>query len=93
MFFLHPATDEIMLRIGELRDALGHAENEENGSVNTDRNAGIPLLYLAQSRAADRCPFRHQSYGNTSATPRVPYVIAQFPQSTANRNGQRRMRL
>ena len=45
--------NSIMSGIGNIREAIGHAKREKNGSKVPDRNTGFALLYLQQGHSAD----------------------------------------
>ena len=51
LFELKP--DGVILRIGEVRQTVGHSQDEQHGGVAADGNAGITLFDLDERRAAD----------------------------------------
>jgi len=80
--------DGVVFRIGEVREALDHAQHKKNRGVDPERNAGITLFNLDQRCPAYGGALRRDGYGDPPPPPGVPYVVAQLAQRVPDWNGQ-----
>ena len=78
MLFLELKADRVVCRIGELREPVGHPQDEEDGGIDPDADAGISLFNLDQRCPADRGTRRRDGHGNAPSPPRVSHVMAQL---------------
>ena len=76
LFELEP--DGIILGVRDVREALGHAHDEEDCCVDAHRDAGIAFFNLDECRSADGGTLGHDGRRDAPPPPGVPNVPAQL---------------
>ena len=70
--------DFIATAVGEIGNARRQPQDEHDRRIDSERDAGIAVLDLAQRRPRDESAFRHGGGGDAPTQPRASDVLAEL---------------
>lgn len=76
-----PEANFVATDIGQLRQTVGHTQDEQDLGIDPNRDPMRPTFDLAEGRAADRGAFGEQGHRNSSTPPGIAKILPQLAKS------------
>ncbi len=78
MLLIKLKANDVVFRIGKVREAIDYAHHKQDCGVDPDGHAGLALFNLDQGCPADGGALRRDGHGNTSPPPGVADIVAEL---------------